>query len=60
MTKINNAGQYEDKLHDLQKHDSPRTPSNEKKKRALEGETADYGQKLHDRETKGRPNRKSR
>lgn len=60
MTKIKDVGQYEKQLHDLQKHDSPRTTGKEKKKRVLEGETADYGQKLHDRETNGRPHRKSR
>jgi hypothetical protein len=59
MSKIKNVQQYEAKLHEANKEGRRPTDQASEKHQELEGETADYGQKLHAKETR-RPTPKSR
>jgi hypothetical protein len=52
MSKIKNDKQYEKKLDDLSKEGRHPTEQASERQKRLEGEVADYGQKLHARETK--------
>jgi triacylglycerol esterase/lipase EstA (alpha/beta hydrolase family) len=52
MSKITNDKQYEKKLNDVNKEGRRPTEQASERQKQLEGEVADYGQKLHARETK--------
>jgi hypothetical protein len=59
MPETKNLKQYEDKLHELNKEGRHIAEQTSEKHKRLEGETADYGQKLHERETR-RPGPKAK
>ena len=59
MAKIKTEKEYRDNLEELNKEGRRPTEQASEKQKRLEGEVADYGQKLHAKETR-RPSPKSK
>jgi len=55
MSKIKTDEEYREKIRELNKEGGHITERASERQKHLEGETADYAQKLHRKETKGRP-----
>lgn len=55
MPKIKSDDEYRDKIEELNKEGVHVTEHASERQKRLEGETADYAQGLHGKETRGRP-----
>ena len=55
MTKIKSVKEYRQKVRELGKEGRLPLERASPKQKDLEAETADYAQRLHNKETKGRP-----